>query len=65
MDAFLLEGSKWPSVEISKNKKQKDLVNALTFGNHKGALQKPVILKKLIAKDVKYAYSLPVPFSSV
>jgi hypothetical protein len=25
----------------------------------------PVILKKLIAKDVKYGYSLPVPLSSV
>jgi hypothetical protein len=30
-----------------------------------GALQKPVILKKLIAKDVKYGYSLPIPLSSV
>jgi hypothetical protein len=53
MEAFLLEGSKWPLVENSKNKRQQDLVNALTFRNHKGALQKPVILKKLIAKDVK------------
>ncbi len=33
--------------------------------NHKGTSQKPVILKKLTAKDVKYGYSLPVPLSSV
>jgi hypothetical protein len=65
MEAFLLEGSKWPLVEISKNKGHQDLFNALTFGNHKGTLQKPVILKKLITKDVKYGYSLPIPLSSV
>ncbi len=65
MEAFLSEGSKWPLAETSKNEQQQDLVNALTFGNHKGALQKLVILKKLIAKDIKYRYSLPVPLSSV
>jgi hypothetical protein len=65
MEAFLLEGSKWPLAVISKNERQQDLVNAFTFGNHKGALQKPVIPQKLIAKDVKYKYSLPVPLSSV
>jgi hypothetical protein len=65
MEAFLLEGSKWPLVEISKNEQQQDLVNALTFRNHKGALQKPVILKKLITKNFKYGYSLPIPLSSV
>ena len=65
MEAFLLEGSKWPLAEISKNEGQQDLVDALTFGNHKGASQKPVLLKKLIKKDVKYGYSLPVQHSSV
>jgi hypothetical protein len=65
MEAFLLEGSKWLLAEISKNKQQQDLIGALTFRKHKGALQKPFILKKLNAKDVKYRYSLPVPFSSV
>jgi hypothetical protein len=48
------------------NKQQQDLVKALlTFRNYKGASQKPVILKKLIAKDVKYGYSLPVPLFSI
>jgi hypothetical protein len=65
MEAFLLEGSKWPLAEISENEQQQDLVDALTFGNHKSALQKPVILKKLIAKDVKYGYSLPILLSSI
>jgi hypothetical protein len=65
MEAFLSERSKWLLAEISKNEQQQDLVNALTFGNHKGTSQKLVILKKLIKKDVKYGYSLPVPLSSV
>jgi hypothetical protein len=65
MEAFLLEEGKWLLAEISKNERQQDLANALTFGNHKGASQKSVILKKLIARDVKYGYSLPIPLSSV
>jgi hypothetical protein len=65
MEAFLLERSKWPLAEISKNEQQQDLVNAVTFGNHKGASQKLVIPKKLIAKDIKYGFSLPVPLSSL
>jgi hypothetical protein len=40
MEAFLSEGSKWLLAEISKNEQQQDLVNALTFKNHKGTLQK-------------------------
>jgi hypothetical protein len=65
MEAFLLEGSKQPLGEISKNEQQQDLVDALTFGNPNGTSQKPVILKKLITKDIKYGYSLPVPLSSI
>jgi hypothetical protein len=65
MKALLLEGSKWPLAEISKNEQQQDLVDALTFGIHKGTSQKLVILKKLIANDGKYGYSLPVPLSSI
>jgi hypothetical protein len=65
MEAFLSEGSKWPLAEISENEQQQDLIDALTFKNCKSALQKPAILKKLIAKDIKYGYSLPIPLSSV
>ena len=48
MEAFLTHGSKWPLVEISKEERVQDLYNALTFGNHKGALAKPELLMKLI-----------------
>ncbi len=65
MKDFLKEGSKWPLSKLSKEEQQKDLDNALTFGNHKGTSQKPELLKKLIGKDVKYGYSLPIPLASV
>jgi hypothetical protein len=64
MEAFLTHGSKWPLVEISKEERVQDLYNALTFGNHKGALAKPELLMKLIGKDVKHGYSIPIPLDS-
>jgi hypothetical protein len=33
----------------------------LQFGNHKGASQKPELLKKLISDDIKFGYGLVVP----
>ena len=38
---------------------------ALIFGNHKGASSKSDLLKKLISKDIKYGYSLPIRLESV
>jgi hypothetical protein len=58
-------GSKWPLEEISEEDRASDLQEALIFGNHKGASSKPDLLKKLISKDVKYGYSLPIPLESV
>jgi hypothetical protein len=65
MKDFLEEGSKWSLVNLSKEERQKEFKDALAFGNHKGASQKPELLKKLIGKDVKYGYSLPIPLASV
>ena len=65
MKAFLEEGSKWPLESISKEARKKDVKDTLAFGNHKGASQQPELLKKLVSKDVKYGYSLPLPLSSV
>jgi hypothetical protein len=65
MKRILTDGSKWPLVEISKEEQQKDVLDALTFGNHKGASAKLDLLWKLISKDVKYRYSFAIPLSSV
>ena len=37
-----------------------DVGDALAFGNHKGATEKPDLLKDLVSKDVKYGYGLPL-----
>jgi hypothetical protein len=65
MEAILTNGSKWPLVEISKDKQKTDLNNPLAFGNHKCASAKPNLLQKLIGKDIKYGYSLTIPLASV
>jgi hypothetical protein len=65
MKDFLEEGSIWLLAKLGEEERQKDIEDALAVGNHKGALQKPELLKKLVGKDVKYGYSLPIPLSSV
>lgn len=64
-EAILSHGSRWPLEELSKEDQVKVLADAFTFGNHKGAFTKPVLLRNLISKDVKYGYSLPIPLSHV
>jgi hypothetical protein len=61
MECLLIEASKWPLMEISKSNRMADLTNALQFGNHKGASQKPDLLKKLILDDIRYGYGLGIP----
>jgi hypothetical protein len=41
MKDFLEEGSIWPLAKLSKEEQQNDIEDALAFGNHKGASQKP------------------------
>ena len=55
MKDFLEEGSIWPLAKLSEEERQKDIEDALAFGNHKGTSQTPELLKKLVGKDVKYA----------
>ncbi len=65
MKQILIKGSKWSLDKLSEESGQKDFINALAFGNHKGASAKPELLRHLISKDVKYGYSLPIPLSWV
>jgi hypothetical protein len=37
----------------------------LKFGNHKGASQKPDLLKKLISDDIRYGYSLVIKWGKI
>lgn len=65
MKSILRRGSKWPLVELDEENRQADVNEALTFGNHKGATNDPILLRKLVEKDVTYGYSLVIPLSSV
>jgi hypothetical protein len=48
-------------VEISKSNRIADLTKALQFGNHNGASQKLILLKKLISDDIRHGYGLVIP----
>ncbi len=65
MKHLLIEGYKWPLTEISKSNRIADLTDALQFGNHKGASQKPDLLKKLISEDIHYGYRLVIPWGKI
>jgi len=61
MEQLLINGSQWPLVEISEEDREADLHEALVFGNHKGAVSKPKLLKALITADVRHGYRLMIP----
>jgi hypothetical protein len=54
MEQLLINGSQWPLVEISEEDREADLHEALVFGNHKGAVSKPKLLKALITADIRH-----------
>ncbi len=41
------------------------MLEALEFGNHKGATTQPKLLLKLVSEDVKYGYPLPLPLGKI
>jgi hypothetical protein len=65
MEHLLNNESKWPLAEISKSDRIADLTEALQFGNHKGASQKPNLLKKLILDDICHGYGLVIPWGKI
>ena len=51
MKKMLTHGSQWPTEPITKEDIAADLIEALKFGNHKGATTKPELLLKLVSMD--------------
>eukprot|EP00804_Cyclotella_cryptica_P020545 CCRYP_003391-RA/>CCRYP_003391-RA protein AED:0.08 eAED:0.21 QI:0/-1/0/1/-1/1/1/0/170 len=62
---ILTSGSNWLLEEISEEERKSDLTEAIQRGNYKGAKEKPDKLRKLIQKDVDYAFGLVVPLEKV
>ena len=65
MKEMLAHGSKWPTKSITEEDRAADLIEALKFGNHKGASNQPELLLKLVSGDVKFGYALPLPLGKI
>jgi hypothetical protein len=65
MKEILINGSRWPTEQIPKEDRIADLLEALEFGNHKGATTQPKLLLKLVSGDVKYGYVPPLPLGKI
>jgi hypothetical protein len=62
---LLESGLDWPIAEISEEDWKWDIKEALTFGNHKGAMTNYNLLCELINDDVTHRFSLPLPMSKI
>mmetsp|Transcript_13224 Transcript_13224/g.28024 ORF Transcript_13224/g.28024 Transcript_13224/m.28024 type:complete len:842 (+) Transcript_13224:3970-6495(+) len=65
MERLLRKGSDWPMDELDTKSRHRDLHDAITFGNHKGATKKQDLLRKLCEKDVVHGYALPLPLAKM
>lgn len=65
LKSILENGSDWHLEELDEEKRMSDLLEALEFGNHKGASEQPDLLRKLLLKDVLYGYCFTVPMEKL
>ena len=65
MRSILENGSTWPLEDLPAANRKRDLVEALAFGNHKGAKANPKLLRKLVEKDVLFGYGLVLPLETL
>jgi hypothetical protein len=65
LKSILENGSNWQPEELDEEKRLSDLKEALAFGNHRGATNKPELLKELVNNDVSYGYALVLPLNKI
>ena len=65
MKNILENVSAWPLDEQEESKRTTDMKEALSCGNHKGAVRNPIFLRKLIEKHVVHGYGLVFPSSKI
>jgi len=63
MKPILQQGSTWPLEDLSEEQRLSDVLEAIKFGNHKGAQANPNAILKLVSKDVKHGYAVAFPLS--
>jgi hypothetical protein len=64
-ESLLTHGSNWPLSDIDEEGRQKDITEALAFGNHKRATENPDLLTSLIMEDVTHGFMLPLPLDKI
>ena len=65
MKEMLAHRSQWPTDPTTEEDRAADLIEALEFGNHKGATTQQELLLKLVSGDIKYGYALPPPLGKI
>jgi hypothetical protein len=63
MSQILTNGLEWPFEPLDEESRRADVREALSFGNHKGALMQLDLLLQLMSKDVHFGYCLPLPLT--
>jgi hypothetical protein len=63
MKTVLTFGSSWPLAPLDKPKQEKDVQEAIIFGNHKGAVKQQDLLIKLVKDNVTRGFTLPLPLN--
>jgi len=53
----------WPLEDLGEEQRLSDVLEAIKFGNHKGAQSNPEAILKLVLKDVKHGYAVAFPLS--
>jgi hypothetical protein len=65
IDELLTKGCSFIASPLSEPDRLTQLNLAISFGNHKGASQKPDQLRRLLHDDISHGYNLPVPINMV
>jgi len=63
--SILTHGIQFPLAPLTNEIRRKDTIEALAYGNHKGAHTHQEFFNQLLQKDVKHGYSLVIPISAV
>lgn len=65
LEKMLENGVDYPLEEVDTETRYKDTVEALEFGNHKGAESNRKLFESLMEKDITHGYSLVIPIEAV
>jgi hypothetical protein len=65
MRSVLTFGSSWPLAPLDEMEREKDVEEAIIFGNHKGAVKQQDLLIKLVNDNVTRGFAIPLPLNKI